>query len=102
MEMVPYDFAEFVTQVFLCPADENDLSALLLVIGHCLRSSLGTSELTELTETRFAFSKVRLLPGVRAWRTGVRSSMGPVEKSAVCTLCHFSIMWMNRLERWGG
>ena len=39
MEMVPYDFAEFVTQMFLCPADENDLSALLLVIGHCLRSS---------------------------------------------------------------
>ena len=64
MEMVPYDFAEFVTQMFLWPADENDLSALLLVIGHCLRSSLGT---TELTETRFALSKVRLLPGVRAW-----------------------------------
>ena len=34
MEMVPYDFAEFVTQMFLWPADENDLSALLLVIGH--------------------------------------------------------------------
>jgi len=47
MEMVPYDFAEFVTQMFLWPADENDLSALLLVIGHCLRSSLGTTELTD-------------------------------------------------------
>ena len=34
MEMVPYDFAEFVTQMFLWPADENDLPALLLVIGH--------------------------------------------------------------------
>ena len=47
MEMVPYDFAEFVTQMFLWPVDENDLSALLLVIGHCLRSSLGTTELTD-------------------------------------------------------
>ena len=44
MEMVPYDFAEFVTQMFLWPVDENDLSALLLVIGHCLRSSLGTTD----------------------------------------------------------
>ena len=44
MEMVPYDFAEFVTQMFLWPADENDLSALLLVIGNCLRSSLGTTD----------------------------------------------------------
>ena len=33
MEMVPYDFAEFVKQMFLWPVDENDLSALLLVIG---------------------------------------------------------------------
>ena len=33
MEMVPYDFAEFVTQMFLWPADENDLSALLMVMS---------------------------------------------------------------------
>ena len=51
------------------PPHTHSLTHAARLSGQCLRSSLGTTELTELT-AGFASSKVRLLPGVHAWGLG--------------------------------
>ena len=49
-------------------------------------------QLSELTG--FASAKVRLLPGVRAWRPGVGSSMGPVKAGCPTQVCSYACTWL--------